>query len=206
MKKAFNLVELAVVLLIVGIVAGMVLKGKSLLHASYYKSEVHKVDKIRSAVFALMAKYNGSYRAITFKDNKTYDTLDNNTNTIFDYAQFFDNGLLDENSVKVQYTDNWSVALCATKTDELGYYITKKDSPNYICAYHPKLLYDIMCNLEVLMDDQSLTDKNGFGLVKEVPNAYKSNFDSDNKTFNCDDVNSTDGLGVFPAYGYLVFK
>ncbi|MDR2105496.1 MAG: type II secretion system GspH family protein [Deferribacteraceae bacterium] len=211
MKKAFNLVELSVVLLIVGIVAGMVLKGKSLLEASYYKSEAHKVDKIRSAVFALMAKYNGSYTSISFEDNKSYDSLTTADNATFDTAQFFDNGLLDENSLKLHYADDWRVSLCQEGTNSAGsadgYLVNGKRS--YICAYHHGLFYDIMCNLEVLLDDQNL--KGGFGLATgDVPITpeYKVYLDSTNKIFECDKVKPRE-QGITnppPAYGYLVFK
>jgi prepilin-type N-terminal cleavage/methylation domain-containing protein len=203
MKKAFNLVELSIVLLIIGIVAGMVLKGRDLLEASYYKMEVRKVDKIRNAVFALMAKYNGNiYDSVIFEDNKSFGALNGTDNTTFDYVQFFDNGLLDNNSVAVQSADNWNVSLCIPNTGGNGYLIKKNENPTYICAYHAAFPLDIMCHLEVLMDDQHLYT--GLGRISEELEVFKANFD--NKSFNCDGVTPRFGTDALPGYGYLVYK
>jgi prepilin-type N-terminal cleavage/methylation domain-containing protein len=194
MKKAFNLVEISVVLLIIGIIAAMVLKGKELLDVSYYRSEIQKVEKIRNAVFALMAKYNGNYSAVALDPAGL-------AQGIFDNAQFFDNGLLDESSVKIQSGDNWTVAFCSSGTDNYSF----NSDGNYICARNPAFFFDIMCNLEVLLDDQSLKD--GFGITGGVSSAYNNIFDSDNKTFKCEGLKPRPNASVIlPEYGFLVFK
>jgi prepilin-type N-terminal cleavage/methylation domain-containing protein len=218
MKKAFNLVELSVVLLIIGIVAGMVLKGKDLLDASYYKMEAHKVDKIRSAVFALMAKYNDSYNSVVFTGDRKFKDLGDGDNTTFDYSQFFDNGLLDNNSIAVQSSDNWSISLCVANPNAGSHgYNTKwvavssitDPAPGSVCAWHPSLHSDIMCNLEVLMDDQSLDNRSGFGLAsKDAPAPYNTQNFSDG-AFECANL-KPNAFGPIaadqPEYGYLVYK
>jgi hypothetical protein len=62
-----------------------------------------------------------------------------------------------------------------------------------------------MCNLEVLLDDQSLKD--GFGLTNEVSAAYNDIFDSDNNSFKCEGVKPRpNATAPLPSYGFLVFK
>jgi prepilin-type N-terminal cleavage/methylation domain-containing protein len=49
-KKGFTFVELAIVLVIIGIIMGMALKGRSLIEGAKTRSEVRKLEKIQAAV------------------------------------------------------------------------------------------------------------------------------------------------------------
>jgi prepilin-type N-terminal cleavage/methylation domain-containing protein len=49
-KKGFTFVELAIVLVIIGIIMGMALKGRSLIEGAKIRSEVRKLDRIQAAM------------------------------------------------------------------------------------------------------------------------------------------------------------
>jgi prepilin-type N-terminal cleavage/methylation domain-containing protein len=48
-KKAFTVIEMAIVLVIIGIILGMAVKGGALLQSSKIKAELRKADKIKTA-------------------------------------------------------------------------------------------------------------------------------------------------------------
>jgi prepilin-type N-terminal cleavage/methylation domain-containing protein len=50
LKKGFTIVELAIVLIIIGIIIGMAIKGGALLQTAKMRAEFRKVDKIRTAL------------------------------------------------------------------------------------------------------------------------------------------------------------
>jgi prepilin-type N-terminal cleavage/methylation domain-containing protein len=50
LKKGFTIVELAIVLIIIGIIVGMAIKGGALLQTARLRAEFRKVDKIRTAL------------------------------------------------------------------------------------------------------------------------------------------------------------
>lgn len=58
MKKGFTLFELAIVLIVIGLLLGMAMKGKALVEAARIKSDVAKVQKISSAFYTYYSKYN----------------------------------------------------------------------------------------------------------------------------------------------------
>lgn len=58
MRKGFTLVELAIVLVVIGILLGLVLKGKSIIDAANSRAETAKISKIRTAVQSYFTKYD----------------------------------------------------------------------------------------------------------------------------------------------------
>jgi prepilin-type N-terminal cleavage/methylation domain-containing protein len=56
LKKGFTIVELAIVLVVIGIILGMAVKGKALLHSARIKAEVAKLNKFEAAVATYFAK------------------------------------------------------------------------------------------------------------------------------------------------------
>lgn len=57
-EKGFTLIELAIVLVVIGLLMGMAFKGKALVDASRVKAEVNKISKISTALNAYLAKYD----------------------------------------------------------------------------------------------------------------------------------------------------
>lgn len=58
MKKAFSIVEMAIVLVVIGLIAGLAYGGKNMIDAAKIKNDVSKVIKIKSAIENYTAKYN----------------------------------------------------------------------------------------------------------------------------------------------------
>lgn len=57
-KKGFTLVELAIVLVVIGLLMGMAFKGKSLVDAARIKADIQKINKIATAVNVYNSKYD----------------------------------------------------------------------------------------------------------------------------------------------------
>jgi prepilin-type N-terminal cleavage/methylation domain-containing protein len=58
MKKAFTLVELAIVIVIIGLLVGGVLAGQSLIETSRLNKEISELTSFRSAHYSFIGKYN----------------------------------------------------------------------------------------------------------------------------------------------------
>lgn len=56
-RKGFSLIELAVVLVLIGILISVGMKGRELIENARVKGEIEKIQKIRSAVSAYFEKY-----------------------------------------------------------------------------------------------------------------------------------------------------
>ncbi|MDR2401230.1 MAG: prepilin-type N-terminal cleavage/methylation domain-containing protein, partial [Deferribacteraceae bacterium] len=59
MRKGFTLVELAVVLLIIGLILGLAVKGGTLIDSARIKSEVRKLEKFQTAISAYVGRTGG---------------------------------------------------------------------------------------------------------------------------------------------------
>ena len=60
-KKGFTIVELAIVLVVIGIILAMVLKGKQLIEVAIAKAELAKIMKLQAATSIYYTYVNGSY-------------------------------------------------------------------------------------------------------------------------------------------------
>ena len=58
-QKAFTLVELAIVLVIIALVIGGVLIGRNLIASSEIRAQVSQIEKFNTAVYTFKTKYNG---------------------------------------------------------------------------------------------------------------------------------------------------
>ncbi len=57
--QGFTLVELAIVLVVIGLIAGGVLVGRDLINAAGVRAQVGQIEKYQTAVNAFRLKYNG---------------------------------------------------------------------------------------------------------------------------------------------------
>jgi prepilin-type N-terminal cleavage/methylation domain-containing protein len=57
MKKGFTIVELAIVLVVIGIILAMAVKGRNLVEAARYKAEINKIRKLEAAVHIWLATH-----------------------------------------------------------------------------------------------------------------------------------------------------
>ena len=56
-QRAFTLIELSIVLVIIGLIVGGVLTGRSLIEASYVRAQMSQIEKINTAVNTFYEKY-----------------------------------------------------------------------------------------------------------------------------------------------------
>lgn len=78
MKKGFTLVELAIVLVVIGLLMGMAFKGKSLVDAARTKADIRKIQKMETALNTYFAKYDtlpGKKSDGTYSDKSMVDEL-----------------------------------------------------------------------------------------------------------------------------------
>ena len=64
-EKGFTLVEIAIVLVIIGLILGAILKGQSMIENAKIKRVVKQADEIRAAVYS----YQDRYKQLPGDDN-----------------------------------------------------------------------------------------------------------------------------------------
>ena len=57
-KKGFTLIELSIVLVIIGLIAGGVLIGRDLINAAAIRAQISQIEKIQTAVNTFRGKFN----------------------------------------------------------------------------------------------------------------------------------------------------
>lgn len=58
MNRGFTLIELSIVLIIVGLIAGGILVGRDLISAAYIRAQMSQIEKYQTAVHTFQTKYN----------------------------------------------------------------------------------------------------------------------------------------------------
>jgi prepilin-type N-terminal cleavage/methylation domain-containing protein len=87
MKKGFTLVELAIVIVIVGIIAAMVFKGQTIYENSKLRSSLKNIEMIRTAFSNIAMDYEGLIPSISYFEN------DDVTNPVCDTPGDWENGI-----------------------------------------------------------------------------------------------------------------
>lgn len=198
-KKGFTLVELAIVLVVIGILLGLVLKGKSVIDAANSRAEVARLSKIRTAVQSYFTKYDrlpGLKGATAVSSRDVYNAL-------------IDDELLSPKDFIADDGKYWLFIGCTT-TAATG--LNKRWTPATIqssaglCAYlsgglpeaqtstnnsivDNKFDGPFICQIESSLDDMSST--NGLGrLVNNVTDGVGK----DKFTCNDNDVKTQEGV------------
>jgi prepilin-type N-terminal cleavage/methylation domain-containing protein len=153
MKRGFNLIELAVVFLLIGLISAMVYKGKELLDTASIKADVNKISKLRNAVAAVMM--------MTAKGDIDELRFDNTTGVGYDTRQFFDLDLISKEDLTVQgSSDNWTLFPCINRADNFSIDVNNT-SGSMVCALHRSYPVDVLCSTEVTSDNEDLDSGNG---------------------------------------------
>jgi prepilin-type N-terminal cleavage/methylation domain-containing protein len=155
MKKGFTLVEMSIVMVVIGLILGMALKGKSLLDSATIRNEVNKLSLMQSAVTTLLttSSSDGSLNELP-KDNTTkgYNFIENNF--------LVNKGLL--SAKDISYDDaQHEIAYCSYPAGNSGAFIPElghDDANNsMLCVFTPgNWPYKFHCVAETTLDDQNV--------------------------------------------------
>lgn len=142
-QQGFTLVEIAIVLVIIGLLLGAVFKGQELIAQSKVKNVTKKIDEVRAAVYTYLDKYNAlpgddgaTSRAPTTAFTGTAD--DGQIEDPQVWEQLFKAGMIEGggNPIKTPYGTNMAVlynaaglgtnAVCALVPGEVATQIDEK--------------------------------------------------------------------------------
>ena len=179
-RKAFTIVELAIVLVVIGIILAMVVKGKSLVDAARMRAEVAKVNKFEAAISEYYSLTGGKLPQIAYGNR-------------IDRRPFIDAGLLTEKDYEInigtivvsgrEYKGYWAMGGCSSRdrpymfsswmnirSQVKNICILGVPDPDDITTAQTINALDIrlVCNIEVMKDDQFLGS--GIGRTSYVVN------------------------------------
>lgn len=197
--RGFTLIEIAIVLVVLGLLIGMVFKGKSILDAAKLKTDISKISKISTALNVYYSKYNTLPGII---DNKTREMTSQAI-----YNQLISEGMLKDSDFKLRSIPNsyWQFHGCEGAYDPSGNLLwqqQKLNADSKVCLYRTDknpstqtasiLEADksftnsfLMCSIENMMDDNAI--KKGDGrLLWGGHNAAEISMNHDNPDYyNC---------------------
>jgi prepilin-type N-terminal cleavage/methylation domain-containing protein len=142
LKKGFTIVELAIVLIIIGIIIGMAIKGGALLQTAKMRAEFRKVDKIRTALSTWRA--NNPIGISKYPPEKV---------VVLDIDRLVQLGYLTEQEIENPFK-KWELirgnmpAVGAVGIEDAAY------GKSFILRLNPTSP-QYACNFEVLMDDKN---------------------------------------------------
>lgn len=167
MKKGFTIVELAIVLVVIGIIISMGMKGKQLVDVARFKNEVIKTYKLQAALHIYLAQSKNFVRYGNYND--------------IDMDKVMSAGGISSKDLKSSYNKNgyeahYSITACRIVEEAVGplpnsmYESGSNKQTNYCgellvysttsgnSASKSVLLMplQLQCGIETLMDDESL--------------------------------------------------
>ena len=199
-KKGFTIVELAIVLVIIGIILAMAVKGSELVHAARIRTEVAKISKFEAAVV--------SYYGLTGEMPKIRAVNDN----IIDKNIFIERGILTEADFVFSHLTiasgneqniKWAFNRCQPMGDAPDRYYAALSATNFsnICvfasvegvmSFYPGdravgVDPELICNIEIIYDDKNIDD--GIGRMMNSPSVAEHKDAMDYQ--NCDKLPAT---------------
>lgn len=205
-KNGFTLIELAIVLVVIGLLLAMVVKGKSLIDAAKMKGELNKLSKIEAAVNTYFTRYN---RLPGFTGGNTAVTPDALANALVEESL-----LLRSDLEAFDGTNYWTFIGCKDK-DGKAWDVGPINKYSHLCAYLSKSApvnninltaptdnefeSSFVCQIETSFDDKTVLG--GLGRITD-PNGY--NGPMKNSSFKCSDKVIVGQQGI-PTYVYKVW-
>jgi prepilin-type N-terminal cleavage/methylation domain-containing protein len=156
MKKGFTLVEMSIVMVVIGLIIGMALKGKSLLDSATIRSEVNKLSLMQSAVATLLttSSGDGSLNELP-KDNTTH------TYHFIETDFLINKGLLSAKDVSYNNI-NHEIYFCEYPSGNGLFETDDNNTDSMLCAKTPGTwAYKFHCVAEVMFDDQKVNAGKG---------------------------------------------
>jgi prepilin-type N-terminal cleavage/methylation domain-containing protein len=151
--KGFTLIELAVVLVVIGIIIGMSFKGLELIDTANTRSEIQKMLKIRNSLAAWISVNTKTEAANDFRTEndpaRLLGAFDNDS--IYRFSDLED---LTDDDGKNPFGKLWYLIRGDAK--DSGYELANKDGDSFF-LYSDNLSKRFVCYTEVLMDDDNTT-------------------------------------------------
>ncbi|MDR2105359.1 MAG: prepilin-type N-terminal cleavage/methylation domain-containing protein [Deferribacteraceae bacterium] len=201
MKKAFTLVELSIVLVVIGVIMGMAVKGRDLIETSKLRKEIRKLDKFAAAAAVSYSEeraipvdfFDKSQKdgLLTFEDLQVDSYFNNSSN-----CQVYGCLWRFIRAVTVYDADNTTSTYRLPDDNETGDVLlavaTQKDD-----AAKNGYADSFVCKVEEYIDDRDF--RRAMGLFFEPGSGLSINY-----TGSCDpSKNLLSGVNV--PYGYKVF-
>jgi prepilin-type N-terminal cleavage/methylation domain-containing protein len=195
MKKAvgFTLVELSVVLVVIGIIMGMAIKGRDLIETSRLRKEIRKIDKFATAAALHYAETrlipDNLYDIALAEGLLTDDDLEVNT--------YFNNS-----TVCQQHGCRWRFIKAIYDNESYRYPVADEDGDILLAAATQKNDNNILgyansfvCKIEEYIDDDNFTGGQGKFLGTGQTDNYSGTCSPSKNLLN----------GTLISYGYKVF-
>jgi prepilin-type N-terminal cleavage/methylation domain-containing protein len=209
-RKGFTLVEIAIVLLVIGLILGLAVKGRTLIDSARIRSEIRKLERFQTA-FAAYVSRTGSM--------PISDTI---TTVLFiDKAELVKHGYLNNSELNTDYKDiypdiRWNFAGCTSllvtpastgKQAELQWNDAQNYAPglsnicvttiednfmgNFIANIHFSNI--LSCYIENMIDDRNYLGGSGRVFAQATSSVPVTSFD------NCSELEGSD------EYGYKIY-
>lgn len=215
MKKGFTLVELAIVLIVIGLLLGMAFKGKALVDAARIKAEVNKVEKLGTAINVYYSKYDQlpgvrGGGVILSTGTKAQD----NTSAAI-YQTLLNEGMLKDTDFRSNNTATYWAFIGCNEANGTWTPVTISENAN-LCVYrssdlptsfatvtnavaNPSSSGVNICQLETILDDKNLSGGDG-----RLVGAATSG-EVDNASWNCSDTTKYSTTPSKITYLYRIF-
>jgi prepilin-type N-terminal cleavage/methylation domain-containing protein len=179
--KGFTFVELAIVLVIIGIIMGLAVKGRTLIRGAKLRAEIRKIDKLQTALMSYINLYKGIL--------PDYDDTSTAPYSI-DYNLFLEQDLIKMSDMLATYNSTssilgaantyaiWGYAMCGIDADDNSTFyggecesnnlmicpnicvVGMKLNPDRSVDYSPILL-GMKCSIEAIADDMDYLNGSG---------------------------------------------
>lgn len=184
-ENSFTLVELAIVLIVIGLLIGMAMKGRAWVDSAMVKSDAIKIQRITTAFYTYYTKYNvlpGRRADGTYSDRSIYLDL-------------IKEGILTEKDLELRATKaNIHFSGCGEsngkdKPGDKRWVHTDLTDNTHICIYTSANIWsdaptssmsmpmpaETICFLETILDDNSIYSGEGRS-VEETHSSYDRQF------------------------------
>ena len=159
-RKGFTMLELAIVLVVIGLILGMAIKGKTLIDSAKVRAEVIKISKFEAALYSYFVKSGNSLPPIDASTGR-YDT-----------AGLIATGALGQRDFYSEMAgDNWTLVACDMQPGSVNVSASGAD----VClragiTEHKKVPAKLACSIEKMLDDENLAM--GLGRVQSGANNF----------------------------------